>query len=96
VDSIFFHDKKIAKNGYPEMSESESYFGPLGALLIAHKYNLKNGLKFMISDLKKSSDPIHREILDVFHWETSVHKQLKINREIPKYVHPWKFSETRY
>jgi hypothetical protein len=96
VDSIFFHDKKIAKNGHPEMSESERYFGPLGALLIAHKYNLKSGLKFMMSDLKKSSDPIHREILDVFDWETSIHKPLKINREIPKYVHPWKFSETRY
>jgi hypothetical protein len=96
VDSMFFHDKKMSKNGYPQMSESEAFFGPLGALLIAHKYDLKKGLKFMVSDLKKSKEPIHKEILDVFGWEASIHKQFRISRDIPKYVHPWKFSETRF
>jgi GT2 family glycosyltransferase len=96
VDSVFFHDKKISRNGFPMVSESERFFGPLGALLIAHKYNLSKGLKYMISDLKNSNDPIHKKILATFDILSAIHEPVKIKYEIPKYFHPWKFSKTRF
>jgi GT2 family glycosyltransferase len=96
VDATFFHDKSVAKNGFPILSESESFFGPLGALLLAHKYGLKKGLKHMQRDLEKSRDPVHIEILRVFRIKTKVYKTERIRRDIPTYYHPWKFAKTRF
>ena len=96
AESRFFHDKTVAKNGHPETSESESFYGPLGALLIAHKYNLKKGLRYMLRDLGKSTEILHKEILKAYTSQSVTLSTLRIAPEIPKYINPWKFSETKY
>jgi GT2 family glycosyltransferase len=95
-ESIYFHDKTVGSNGYPELSESERFYGPLGALLIAHKYKLNRGLKYMVGELSRSNDPLHEEVLQVFRWNSTIHPTISIQGHIPKYIHPWKFSENRY
>ena len=96
TEAIYFHDKLVAENGHPELSESESFYGPLGALLLAHKYSLNRALTLMIKDLSLSKDPQHEEILQIFKWRSKTLPSLRIQRQIPQYIHPWKFSETRY
>ena len=95
-ESVFFHDKRLASNGYPELSESERIYGPLGALLLAHKYGLKRGLKFMLKDLSQSPDPVHKEVLEMYRWSIEIYPPISIRKEIPKYVNHWKFESTRY
>ena len=95
-DAIFFHDKLPASTGLPALSESESYFGPLGALLLAHKYGLKRGLKAMKRDLEMSGEIIHRKILWDFGDQINTLSTEKIRKDIPVYFHPWKFSKNRY
>jgi GT2 family glycosyltransferase len=94
--AIYVHAKDIEVNGFPKQSESERFYGPLGALLIAHKYNLRKGLKLMLDDLRISPDPIHADILREFEQVTQYFSPVKIKSDIPVYVHPWKFSVTRY
>lgn len=94
--AVFFHSKNIAMNGYPEMSESEKYYGPLGALLVAEKYGLKKALKLMLGNLKGSPDPIHKSVLKEFDLITKTFSPLSIKKNIPEYYHPWKFTKTRY
>ena len=96
ADSRFFHDKTVARSGYPDTSESERFYGPLGALLIAHKYNLKKGLKYMLQDLDKSTDVLHKEILKAYTSQSATLSTLQIKPGIPEYFNPWKFSETRF
>lgn len=96
ANAMFFHSKNLDTNGYPEQSKSERFYGPLGGLLIAHKFGLKKGLKMMLADLKVSSDPIHGSILKEFEMISSIYFPIQINKSIPQYHHPWKFSATRY
>jgi GT2 family glycosyltransferase len=96
VNSIFFHDKHIGRNGYPELSKSEEFYGPLGALLLAHKYGLKRGLKSMIGALSVSNMTLHREVLKAYEISINLHSPVKIRRTIPKYIDSWKFEQTRY
>jgi hypothetical protein len=94
--AVFYHSKDIALNGYPEQSETEKFYGPLGALLIAHKFGLKKGLRLMSDDLMRSTEPLHKAILREFELLTQHSQCIKVSNAIPEYHHPWKFSENRY
>jgi GT2 family glycosyltransferase len=94
--AVFFHAKNMEFNGYPKQSESEKFYGPLGALLIAHKFGLKKGLKLMIDDLHRSSDPVHVSVLNEFNLISKTNPAIGISKDIPEYHHPWKFSANRY
>jgi GT2 family glycosyltransferase len=96
AEATYFHDKQVGTSGYPKLSESENFYGPLGALLIAHKYGLKKGLKVMLKDLSKSDNEVHRDVLKAFQLQSSFCEPIKIKPGIAKYNHPWRFSENRY
>ena len=95
--SRFFHDKKISMNGHPQLSSAETVYGPLGALILAKKYNLHSGLTEMLEELEKSRSKSAKNILELYrNIEANIPFHPLQNDQIPRYFPGWKFSETNF
>jgi GT2 family glycosyltransferase len=94
--ATFYHRKNLGQNGYPIPSLSENFYGPLGALLLAHKYKMHKPLRLMIKDLKKSQQSIHIQVLEEFSRVTKYLSQVPHSFPIPEYHHPWRFTKHRF
>jgi GT2 family glycosyltransferase len=95
--ALYFHDKALERNGHPSMSLSERIHGPLGALLLATKYNLEVGLVKMLGELRGSGSPEASQILEMYDGLKNMVERYPLQKSgIAKYYDGWKFSDSRF
>lgn len=95
--ALYFHDKTLEKNGHPSISQSEKIFGPLGALILATKYDLDAGLQEMIDELASTRTIEAMEILEMYSKvKNNVSRYPLKNPQIANYYNGWQFSQTRF
>ena len=64
--ALFYHGKTLNRNGYPNRSLNEIYFGALGSLLVAYKFRLYYKLLRMLIDLLKHNSVKSKRIIFAF------------------------------
>ena len=95
-NALFWHSKRVAENGFPNVSLAESIYGPLGALMLTWKYRQPIKRWIMINHLRKSNSQIHRTVLQLYKVFQFDSKKDKRYLQLNSYLRPWKFSRHRY
>jgi GT2 family glycosyltransferase len=94
--SIYFHDKLLSPNGFPQISNAESFYGPLGSVLIAKRYGQRAKLKKMLKELRETNSLRNTAVLAEYekitsNWDDKNSQPLDKSERIP-----WIFGEHRY
>jgi hypothetical protein len=91
ADVTFYHEKEVGVNGYIKPTEAETYYGPLGSLLLAQKYGFNKMLREMINEISRNKLLSLTNILQDF-------ESKKNNQEVqgidPKDFSTWRYSRT--
>ena len=96
-EARFFHNKQISNNGYVNLSSAEEIYGPVGAMLVAHKYGLKRGLKEMLREIYSRDDDSAWEIREKVNEYSSRIKFGEFKeKKIAKYYSPWSFTKKNF
>ena len=95
-NALFWHSKRVGKNGYPIVSLAESIYGPLGALIISWKFRQPIKLFLMTNQLKSSGSQIHTVVLQLFKVIKFESRGQKKGLVLGSSLRPWKFSKHRY
>ena len=96
--AIFYHNKNVGLNGYVKQSHKERYYNQLGALLLAKKWNIDDGLREMLRELRLDGSDEAQKILQDF-YENPLHDRRGSDTDIPakfNYFGGWRFSRSIY